>query len=205
MTETAALNWGTPRILAKRAARVDSSTPQNSLLERLRAQDAEAFTALVEEHQAVVLGLCRSLGLRGADVEQVATDVFANVFRALPAFDGRSKTGTWVYRIACRTILKAKARDSRRPQAFPLHDRIQSREPSPDRIVEEAELKQHVWEAVASLPAREALAIEMYYRRAWPVQEIAAVLECPLGTVKTLLFRARERLKTIFAARGIGL
>jgi RNA polymerase sigma-70 factor (ECF subfamily) len=205
MTETAALNWGTPRTLAKRAARVDSSTPQDNLLERLRALDAEAFTALVADHQAVVLGLCQSLGLRGADVEQAAADVFANVFRALPNFDGRSKPGTWVYRIACRTILKAKARNRRHPQTSDLHDRIASRDSTPDRIVEEAELRERVWDAVASLPAREALAIEMYYRRGWPVQEIAVVLECPSGTVKTLLFRARERLKTIFAARGIRL
>jgi RNA polymerase sigma-70 factor (ECF subfamily) len=202
---TAALNWGTPRTLAKRAVRVDCPTPHDRLLQRLRARDAEAFSTLVEEHQAVVLGLCRSLGLRGADVEQVATDVFADIFRALPTFDGRSKLGTWIYRVACRTILRTKARHRRRPQSNPLHDRIESRQPSPERIVEEAELKEHLWKAVATLPAREALAVEMYYRRGWPTREIASVLECPSATVKTLLFRARERLKTILAARGIGL
>jgi RNA polymerase sigma-70 factor, ECF subfamily len=181
---------------------VDSSIPHDRLLDRLRAQDAEAFTALVDEHQTVVLGLCVSLGLRGADVEQAATDVFANVYRALPSFNGKSKLGTWIYRIACRTILKNKAAVGRRPTTQ-LPDGLQAREPVPGSILEEAEQRKRIWEAVASLPKREALAVEMYYRRDWSIHEIASVLECPSGTIKTLLYRARERLKNILAERGL--
>jgi RNA polymerase sigma-70 factor, ECF subfamily len=182
---------------------VDNPTPQECLLKRLRAQDAEAFAALVDEHETTVLGLCHSLGLRGADIEQAATDVFANVFRGLPGFDGRSKLSTWIYRIACRTILKTRSSNRKYQSTAFIHDKLESLQPSPDMIFEEEELKEQVWEAVASLPEREALTIEMYYRREWSVQEIASVLDCPSGTVKTLLYRARERLRKVFTIKGI--
>jgi RNA polymerase sigma factor (sigma-70 family) len=205
MTKTAALNIRTPVNMRMCIHRVDSPTQQKRCLERIRAQDSEAFAALVNDHQKAVLGLCQSMGLRGADIEQTAMDVFANVFRAIPTFNGQSKLSTWIYRIACRTILKTRAR-CRKYQPVPLiHDKIESRQPMPNVIIEEKELKALVWETVAGLPERESLAIEMYYRRELSVQEIASVLECPVGTVKTLLYRARDRLKTIFAAKGIRL
>jgi len=74
--------------------RVSDWASEDCNLEELRQQDSDAFAALVEGHQAVVLGLCRSMGLRGADIEDAAADVFANVFRSLPTFDGRAKLGT---------------------------------------------------------------------------------------------------------------
>ncbi len=171
--------------------------PANDELDRLRRQDVAAFTRLVDAHQAVVLGLCRSMGLRGADQEDAAADVFANVYLALPGFDGRSQLGTWVYTIACRTILKARAR-IRRVAPVGGSPRPHPAEPSAaERSVEE-ETRRQIWEAVARLDPRQALAVDLYYRRDWSVAEIAAVMECPAGTVKTLLFRAREELRQVF-------
>ena len=76
-------------------------------LEELRQQDFDAFAALVAGHQSVVLGLCRSMGLHGADIEDTAADVFANVFRSLPTFDGRAKLGTLLVVAVVITVQRA--------------------------------------------------------------------------------------------------
>lgn len=185
---------------------VDEEPEENAIsLEALRRREPEAFAALVDRHQRVVLGLGQAMGLRGADLEDAAAEVFANVFRALPRFEGRSSIGTWVYRIACRTI--PKVRSKLRPSGSePIGDRSpDAGHATPHQQSVEAETNRQIWDAVERLEPREAMAIEMHYRRDWPVERIAGVLECPEGTVKTLLFRARQKLKTALARKEIGV
>jgi RNA polymerase sigma-70 factor (ECF subfamily) len=170
----------------------------------LRRRDAAAFARLVETHQPTVLGLCQSMGMRGADLDDAAAEVFANVYRALPSFQARSAVGTWVYRIACRTIAKVRARNRRAAGEELSVEHPDSGQASPLHESEVAETHRRLWDAVVQLDEREATAIEMYYRRDWPVERIAEVLECPQGTVKTLLFRAREKLRRKLSREEIG-
>jgi len=150
-----------------------------------------------------VLGLAQAQGLRGADLDDAAAEVFANVFRALPRFEGRSALTTWVYRIASRTIPKARARH-RHAVGVQMPDGLaDTRELTPSVALETADRNRRVWDAVARLEPREALAIEMCYRRGWPVAQIAEILECPEGTVKTLLFRARQKLRRSLERQGV--
>jgi len=172
-------------------------------LQRLRRQDFDTVARLVAEHQGVVVGLCRTMGLRGADVEDTAADVFANVYLALPKFDGRAAVSTWVYRIACRTILKAQAKLRRTRKLSGLDSARQVMDPAPQEALEAVETRRRIWEAVAALEPRQAMAVELFYRRDWPLQQVAAVMECPEGTVKTLLFRARQELRRIFLREEI--
>jgi len=67
----------------------------------------------------------------------------------------------------------------------------------PGAVVETAETNEAVWKAVARLDPDQAIAVELFYRRGMGVEEVASVMEKPAGTVKTLLFRARERLRTL--------
>jgi RNA polymerase sigma-70 factor (ECF subfamily) len=172
-------------------------------IEPLRRREPAAFAMLVERHQPLVLGLCQSMGLRGADLDDAAAEVFANVFRAIPGFEARSTVGTWVYRIACRTIGRMRARNRRAVGSELPSEHPDAGQPSPLRQSEDAETYQRLWDAVAELDEREAMAIEMHYRRDWPVEQIADVLECPQGTVKTLLFRARDKLRRKLARQEI--
>jgi RNA polymerase sigma-70 factor (ECF subfamily) len=136
-------------------------------IEPLRRRDPAAFARLVERHQPIVLGLCQSMGMRGADLDDAAAEVFASVFRALPSFQARSDLGTWVYRIACRTIAKVRARNRRSAGAELPAEQPDSGQPSPLENSEMAETHRRLWDAVAQLDEREAMAIEMYYRRDW--------------------------------------
>src|SRR5580698_3975558 len=83
---------------------------ENLDLAALRRGDPRAFAGLVEQHQPVVLGLCQAMGLRGADRDDAAAEVFAAVFRSIARFEGRSALGTWIYRIAFRVIPKVRKR-----------------------------------------------------------------------------------------------
>ena len=165
-------------------------------IEALRRKDAAAFSRLVASHQAIVLGLCQTLGLRGADIDDAAAEVFAAVFRALPGFRGDSAMGTWVYRIALRRIISVRATRSA-GESRELPDMEDAAAPPPESRMEAAEREQLIWAAVARLDPAEAAAVELYYRRDWTINQIAEVLNCPPGTVKTHLFRARERLRRV--------
>jgi RNA polymerase sigma-70 factor (ECF subfamily) len=169
-------------------------------LDRLIQQDARAFAELVAEHQAIVMGLGQSLGLRGADLDDAAAEAFAAVYRALPRFESRAQLGTWVYRIAYRVIVKARTKRRRHTMAeLPDEPSVTpaANDAGPAERAERAETAAAIWSAVESLDERSATAVELYYRREFPLEKIADVLECPVGTVKTLLYRARERLRTL--------
>ncbi|MCX5662567.1 MAG: sigma-70 family RNA polymerase sigma factor [Planctomycetota bacterium] len=164
-------------------------------LTSLRAQNAEAFTRLVASHQGIVLGLGQSLGFFGADLDDAAAEVFVAVYKSLPGFEGRSALSTWIYQIACRTMWKLREKRKRdRPQGS-TEDRADPATPTPARLAEEADVRERLWAAVAELEPRQATAVELYYRRDWPLERIAETMGCPIGTVKTHLFRARERLR----------
>jgi RNA polymerase sigma-70 factor (ECF subfamily) len=114
--------------------------------------------------------------------------------------------GTWVYRIAYRVIVKARTKRRRHatvalpdePSATPA-----ANESGPVERAERTETAEAIWAAVEALDERSATAVELYYRREWPLEKIADVLECPIGTVKTLLYRARERLRTLLSSQEV--
>jgi len=159
-------------------------------------QDPIAFARLVADHQALVLSLGRAVGLTGADLDDAATEAFAAVYQAMPGFEGRSRLSTWIHRIAWRTLLRARGRQRSRAH-LPTAAVAQAAAATvaPDAALTGAETQSAVWAAVAALPPAQAAAVELFYRQDWPLETIAEVLDCPLGTVKTHLFRARATLR----------
>jgi RNA polymerase sigma-70 factor, ECF subfamily len=176
---------------------VDEAAVENLDVSALRRGDATAFACLVRAHQRLVMGLCQSRGMYGPDADDAAAEVFAAVYRALPRFEGRSALSTWVYRIACRVIAKSRRR-LRSAASGPLDEpRVDPQATSPIQSAVDDERDRLVWSAVAQLEPRQAMAIELFYRRDWSVQQVAEAMGCPENTVKTLLFRARNRLKAM--------
>lgn len=166
----------------------------------LRRQDAVEFRRLVEQHQRIVLGLAQSLGLRGADADDAAAETFAQVYRSLPGFQGRSSLSTWVYQIAVRTLRRYRSRSGRRAKLERQADEdspeaADVRESSPEAAVTRTETNAKLWAAVAQLEKRQAMVVELCYRRGWGLEQIAETMRCPVGTIKTLLFRARDELR----------
>lgn len=171
------------------------------LLELVRAQRRdEAIALLLPAFRRKVFRLAFSFLRDREAAEDVAQEVFIKVWRALPRFDGRASVSTWIYTITRNTSLSALR--ERRPQSS-LSDpevmgAVEAIAPvvSADAMVDRAGLLR----LVDQLPTKQRQVIMLFYMEEQSHEEVATLLAMPVGTVKTLLHRARARLS---AAAGV--
>lgn len=186
---------------ASTAPRAVAPELDRAALAACRVRDPAAFRAFVVRYQRPVFAcLSRMLG-HGPHVEDLAQEVFLRAWRALPGFDvdGPAKPSTWLLTIAARIALDARKR--RVIPLRPLEDA--ARVPAPgDPEVERVrgELGSAIERAAAALPHHQRVAIVLAEHHGLSVSEIAAAMEVPEATVKTRLFRAREKMR---AALGV--
>ena len=165
------------------------------VLELVRAERRdEALGLLLPAFRRRVFGLAYSL-LRNRDAaEDVTQDVFIKVWRALPRFDGRASLSTWIYAIARNASLSALR--ARRPHASlgdpDVADAVDAIDPGPS-VAALAERAALLW-LVDQLPAKQRQVVMLFYMAEQSHEEVATMLAMPVGTVKTLLHRARATL-----------
>lgn len=169
-------------------------------------REDEAIARLLPEYRRRVHALC--LGLLGekAWAEDIAQEVFVKIWRALPAFDGRSKLSTWIYAIARNAALSALR--SKRPSismSVPgVLEAVELQGESPPVSVsgqpddEAASMDGRRLESwIAQLPERQQQVVRLFYLRECSHDEVAEMLGMPVGTVKTHLNRGREQLRRL--------
>jgi RNA polymerase sigma-70 factor (ECF subfamily) len=164
-------------------------------MELVRAERRdEAIALLLPAFRRRVFGLAYSFLRDRAAAEDVTQEVFIKVWRALPGFDGRASLSTWIYTIARNASLSALR--ARRPQCSLSDPEVmkaaEAMNPvtSADALVDRAA----VLRLVDQLPTKQRQVIMLFYMEAQSHEEVAAMLAMPVGTVKTLLHRARSRL-----------
>jgi RNA polymerase sigma factor (sigma-70 family) len=175
------------------------SAEDAALVRRCLRGETEAIRALVERFQAEVYGLCvRQLHHR-QDAEDVAQEVFLRVFRSLRRWDKQRPLRPWIMGITvnrCRTWLSQR---SRRPE---LVDYLQDTAPS--RAEDDStELVAEIHAALAKLRPDYRAVFVMFHEHGQPYEDIAVALNCPVGTVKTWLHRARAELLRHLSQRGM--
>jgi RNA polymerase sigma-70 factor (ECF subfamily) len=181
------------------------------LVRRVQAGEVEAFEPLVERHQKPIFNLLyRWLGDYD-DAAEAAQEVFLAAFRSIAQFRGEAKFSTWLYQIAInqaknrRKRLAMTARQMAPCEAGdPQEDgdpiaRLPHPSPDPAHMAEQQELSAHVQRGLNSLPPDDALMILLHDLQGARYEEIAQLLEIPLGTVKSRLHRARQALKAKLA------
>ena len=164
-------------------------------MELVRAERRdEAIALLLPAFRRKVFGLAYSFLRDREAAEDVTQEIFIKVWRALPGFDGRASMSTWIYAIARNASLSALR--ARRPQSS-LSDpevlaAVESLDPVPsaDASVDRAAIER----LVAQLPTKQRQVIMLFYMEGASHEEVATMLGMPVGTVKTLLHRARARL-----------
>jgi RNA polymerase sigma-70 factor (ECF subfamily) len=172
-----------------------------SLLSGCRSGDPAAFRAFVIRYQGLVFAfLSRALGA-GPHVEDIAQEVFVRACRALPQFDagGPARLSTWLLTIASR--LAIDERRKRRVHVLPLEpdvDAATSATPETER--RRAEIGRAVARAAEELTDEQRDVFVLVEFHGLDLKEIATVLSIPEATVKTRLFRARERLRSMLRA-----
>ena len=173
---------------------------EQHLIQRAQKGDSEAFTVLVTEHQRYVYNLALRILQNEQEALDLAQETFVRAWTALPNFRRQSQFRTWLYRIA--TNLCYNRLPHLRRSLTELGDDVIAEIPETDiafgdRVhgVESRELRSFLHQAIDHLDEHYRLLIVLRYQNELSYEEIATMLNLPLGTVKTGLFRAKEQLR----------
>lgn len=173
------------------------------LVLRVQAGDRSAFDLLVLKYQHRVLKLVGRFVSDAAEAEDVAQEAFIKAYRALASFRGDSAFYTWLYRIAINTAKNALVSSRRRPVDFDLdlqdpqqydrHARLKDSD-TPEGVLLTEEIRKVVEHAMEQLPEDLRTAIVLRELEGLSYEEIAQAMDCPVGTVRSRIFRAREAI-----------
>jgi RNA polymerase sigma-70 factor (ECF subfamily) len=174
------------------------------LVERAQRGDKRAFELLVEKYQRKLARLLSRLIRDPGEVEDVTQEAFIKAYRALPSFRGDSAFYTWLYRIGINTAKNYLVAMGRRA---PTSTDVEAEEAegqeggellrdinTPDSLLLTKEIGDTVNAAIESLPEELRSAIQLRELDGMSYDEIAKLMECPIGTVRSRIFRAREAI-----------
>ena len=188
-----------------------------SLVRRVQRGDKGAFDVLVLKYQHKLVKLVTRYVRNPAEAEDIAQEAFIKAYRALPQFRGESAFYTWLYRIAINTAKNAVVSRDRSPvdydfdrdsidESYDMQGRLKDSE-TPEGLVLTDEIRQTVNAAIEQLPEDLRTAIVLRELEGLSYEQIAAQMDCPVGTVRSRIFRAREaidqRLRQVFEG-GLG-
>lgn len=173
------------------------------LVARVQKGDKRAFDLLVLKYQHRIFGLISRYVHDADEVQDVAQEAFIKAYRALPRFRGDSAFYTWLYRIAINTAKNYLVSRSRRPPGSDVE--VEDAEyyasggalheiETPESALFGAELKQVVERAIKNLPEDLRTAVTLREFDGLSYEDIADIMDCPVGTVRSRIFRAREAI-----------
>ncbi|ANF57973.1 RNA polymerase sigma factor RpoE [Halotalea alkalilenta] len=173
------------------------------LVERAQAGDSRAFDLLVKKYQHKIIGLIGRYVHDQAEVYDVAQEAFIKAYRALDKFRNESAFYTWMYRIAINTAKNHLVARGRRPpgsdldisdaEVLDVSGRLADIE-TPEAAIARDQLEAAVFEAIENLPEDLRTAITLRELDGLAYEDIANVMQCPVGTVRSRIFRAREAI-----------
>ncbi len=173
------------------------------LVERVQNGDKKAFDLLVIKYQQRIVNLVSRFVRNQADALDVTQDAFIKAYRALPNFRGDSAFYTWMYRIAVNTAKNHLAVQNRRPMDIDQDvseieqiegDHALKEYATPEHMLLRDEIQDTVIQAIEGLPEDLRIAITLREVEGLSYEDIAEAMECPIGTVRSRIFRAREAI-----------
>jgi RNA polymerase sigma-70 factor (ECF subfamily) len=176
----------------------------SALVQRVKNGDKQAFNLLVQKYQFRIRHLVGRFIKDTSEQEDIVQEAFIKAYRAIARFRGDSAFYTWLYRITVNTAKNHLVASGRRPPAqdVDLDDVVHSRGAdglvetnAPDKILENDQLVSAVKRAISNLPTELREAIQLRELEGLSYEDIAAVMECPIGTVRSRIFRAREAIE----------
>jgi len=182
---------------------MSNQASDKKLVERVQKGDNGAFDLLVLKYQHKIVNLIMRY-VRDPELSlDIAQEAFIKAYRALPRFRGDSAFYTWMYRIAVNTAKNHLAAQRRRPmdvdldlqdpEQYELHAKLKETD-TPEGVALSDELQQIVERAIAALPEDLRTAIVLRELEGMSYEEIAQTMDCPVGTVRSRIFRARDAI-----------
>ena len=182
-------------------ARMSEQELDLALVQRVQQGDKNAFNLLVRKYQNKVASLISRYVSNQSDVADVAQEAFIKAYRALPGFRGESAFYTWLYRIAVNCAKNYLVAQGRKPPAndvdaeeAELYDggSAMRSNATPENLLLSDEVKNVIYDAINNLPEDLKTAITLRELEGMSYEDIAVVMDCPVGTVRSRIFRARE-------------
>src|SRR5689334_17060928 len=184
-----------------------NTDPDAALMLRVKQGDTAAFTELVEKYKQPVMNLAYRTVRDATEAEDLAQNVFVQVYKSASRYERTAKFSTWLFTIARNLCLNEIRRRSRHPaesldathpesEDQPLHqieDRVST---SPPEQMLRGELEEKIAQALAELPENQRTALLLCRQDELSYEEMAEVLDCSLSATKSLIHRGRETLKT---------
>ncbi|MFT7244881.1 MAG: RNA polymerase sigma-70 factor (ECF subfamily) [Candidatus Azotimanducaceae bacterium] len=186
----------------------EESSTDKQLVERVQRGDKRAFDLLVLKYQHRIVGLVGRYLRDQDEVQDVAQEAFIKAYRALPRFRGDSAFYTWLYRIAINTAKNHLVSRSRRPPDTDVDVDMEdgsfyeslSDSVNPENSLATDQLEAVVYKAIDDLAEDLKVAVTLREFEGLSYEEIAEVMDCPVGTVRSRIFRAREAIEKKIAA-----
>jgi RNA polymerase sigma-70 factor (ECF subfamily) len=182
---------------------MSNQSSDKKLVKRVQRGDKGAFDLLVLKYQHKIVNLVMRYVRDPELALDITQEAFIKAYRALPRFRGDSAFYTWMYRIAVNTAKNHLAAQRRRPMnveldfqdpdQYDLHAQLKETD-TPEAISLSNELKETVENAIAALPEDLRTAIILRELEGMSYEEIAQTMECPVGTVRSRIFRARDAI-----------
>jgi len=173
------------------------------LVQRVQAGDKKAFDVLIMKYQQRIVHVITGFVHDPVEALDVAQEAFIKAYRAIPNFRGDSAFYTWLYRIAINTSKNHLTSRARRPPAVDVdamdatnfYDAAELKEfETPESSLMTDELQKTIHQAIEGLPEDTATAIKLRELEGMSYEEIAQAMECPIGTVRSRIFRARDAI-----------
>jgi RNA polymerase sigma-70 factor (ECF subfamily) len=177
-------------------------TGERELVRNALAGDERAFRKILEGHYTLIYSVVRGVAGQRGETDDIVQEVFIKIFRALGDFRGDSRLSTWIYRIARNEALNAI--DKRRPQVIPIEDceEFPAGDESPEASYRRRIGRERLERFMERLDEKQRVAIELRYIGDKSYEEIADIMDIPLGTVKTYIYRAKLSLKRMMTGAG---
>jgi RNA polymerase sigma-70 factor (ECF subfamily) len=184
-------------------ARMSEAQVDQLLVERVQKGDKHAFDLLISKYQHRIVNLVRRYVSDPDEALDVAQESFIKAYRAMKNFRGDSAFYTWLYRIAINTAKNWLVAQKRRPplsdidaadaEQYDFDSRLKEKGTPENELLRE-EIKRTVFDSIAELPEDLRTAIMLREMEGMSYEEIATTMECPIGTVRSRIFRAREAI-----------
>jgi len=182
-------------------AQMSEQNVDQVLVERVQQGDKNAFNLLVTKYQHKVSNLVSRYVSNHSDVPDIVQEAFIKAYRALPNFRGESAFYTWLYRIAVNCAKNHSVALGRKPPSNDVE--VEDAEfydggealrenASPEKVLLTQEIKKVIFDTIAQLPEDLRIAINFREIEGLSYEEIATIMECPVGTVRSRIFRARD-------------
>jgi len=182
---------------------VSEANVDQLLVERVQKGDKRAFDLLIQKYQHRIVSLVSRYVSDPSEAQDVAQEAFIKAYRAVKRFRGDSAFYTWLYRIAINTAKNWIVAKNRRPpnsdidavdaEQYAISDRMREISTPESELLRE-EIEHTVFDTIAKLPEDLRTAIMLREMDGMSYEEIATTMECPIGTVRSRIFRAREAI-----------